>query len=436
MLVKGLPRGVFHAAVFLLVGLVLVDLGFTLFGKVSVLNQLWRIAHDDIYNDSWGIMNIVHDWLKANPRRDLYLEHFFCGYRCQAQYPVSSQLVYLIPDMLGKQDPTHLFNRLGLLFWLLMALGCGMIAVELARQAEWRPGDRRAHLALAILAVLSCITFYPALKAVTNGQAQSWLNCWLVLAGYAWLRDRRMLAGMLIGAICVFKPQLSLFLIWGLLRRQWSFARGWLIVMIPAQLASLYLYGIDNIFGYLRILRFLSLHGEIYAPNQSIAGLLNRLMGNGVGVATWALDYPPYNPIVYYGALANFVFFNGLGLILGVRHKKITIVDLLIAALCFTMASPIAWQHHYGFLPLLFIVATFRLWVQPWPRGEALGLGAALMLAHLLTAHYLPHSLLPTTGWASLVQSYVLYGAALLLVVAIVQSRAEEAAGQRRTPLF
>ena len=97
-----------------------------------------------------------------------------------------------------------------------MALACGMIAVELARQAEWRPGDRQAHLALAILAVLSCITFYPALKAVTNGQAQSWLNCWLVLAGYAWLRNRRMLAGMLIGAICLLTnraPALGLALL-------------------------------------------------------------------------------------------------------------------------------------------------------------------------------------------------------------------------------
>ena len=67
--------------------------------------------------------------------------------------------------------------------------------------------------------------FLPLINAYRVGQVQTLLN----LPGdgrlaFLWLRGKRIASAVLIGLTCWLKPQMSLYLLWGLLRKQWSFA--------------------------------------------------------------------------------------------------------------------------------------------------------------------------------------------------------------------
>jgi hypothetical protein len=88
-------------------------------------------------------------------------------------------------------------------------------------------------------------------------------------------------------------------------------------------------------------------------------------------------------------------------------------VDLCAAMLATTMASPIAWEHHYGVLLPIGAVLLAALWT----RRRAL---AALAVAWLAAAHYFPatESLALPLG---IVQSYLLFAA--LGMLALLLSR-------------
>jgi alpha-1,2-mannosyltransferase len=247
------------------------------------------------------------------------------------------------------------------------------------------------------------------------GQVQIWLNCWFVVACYCWLTNKRVAAGMLVGAVCLFKPQFGLFLIWGLLRREWKFIAGWAIVVLPGEFLSLVMYGFRNGLDYMSVLSFLSRHGEVYAANQSVNGLLNRFVGDGSGVVDWDGDgFPDYNLYVYLGTVVSSFALVGWTIMSGRTRSNVTIFDFLIAGLAFTMASPVAWEHHYGFLPAVIIVLTIAILATRPIRTHALWL---LFVAALFffSGSYIPRELLPRQGFGSLLQSYVLLAALMQL---------------------
>jgi alpha-1,2-mannosyltransferase len=152
--------------------------------------------------------------------------------------------------------------------------------------------------------------------------------------------------------------------LWGLLRRQWSFAISLSITLLAGLSLSLWVFGWHNTTEYLQVLSFLSRRGDALATNQSLNGLLHRVMHVGSPV-TWIYGYPPYNRSIYLAT----VFSSALTLILALAvpmlwHKARSIADFLLFAMATTMASPIAWEHHYG----VFFLA-FLLWMPQASRG-------------------------------------------------------------------
>jgi hypothetical protein len=82
--------------------------------------------------------------------------------------------------------------------------------------------------------------------------------------------------------------------------------------------------------------------------NNSVNGILNDVLGTANRLVWDGMGFPPYNPVVHLGTVAATIV-----LILGALWpwRKATlngVMDFQFAALAFTMASPIAWEHHYG----------------------------------------------------------------------------------------
>jgi hypothetical protein len=103
----------------------------------------------------------------------------------------------------------------------------------------------------------------------------------------------------------------------------------------------------------------------------------------------------------------------------------------MIMLLSTTMASSIAWEHHYGILlPMFALAAPGVLRLRPCGRWT-LGL---LVTAYVLTSLRLSITdVVAATRW-NFLQSYVLAGAALVLVL-LYRLRARETAGDSAVSL-
>lgn len=260
---------------------------------------------------------------------------------------------------------------------------------------------------LRLLIAALVLTFVPLINAFVLGQVQTLLNFLMITSALLWLRGYRKAPAILIGLTCWIKPQMALFLIWGLLRRQWSFAISLASMLVLGLAISLAVFGVHNTSEYLVVLHYLSRRGDALSTNQSLNGLLHRVMHIGSPV-TWVYGYPPYNRTIYLSTVISSVFLLIAALAIpAVRRITATTTDFLLFAMATTMASPIAWEHHYGIFFLVFL-----LWM---PRAfHSWRVFLCLLPIYLLmTDMWAPLTPLMYTRWTFLL-SHVFFGGLLL----------------------
>ena len=180
--------------------------------------------------------------------------------------------------------------------------------------------------------------------------------------------------------------------------------------------ASVLVFGFVNHIDYFRVVSFLSERGEAYYPNHSINGLLNRIMGIFDPTPNRNLDFvagefPPFDPLVYGGTLLS-----SLAILTAALFNRSTrgdcgrLIDFSLMALSCTMASRIAWEHHYGILLPIFAVLVVLVARRPlW-----LGL---LAVSYALASVYIPATMLLAPTPFNLAQSYLLFAALIVLAL-------------------
>ncbi len=170
----------------------------------------------------------------------------------------------------------------------------------------------------------------------------------LMAAALLWLRGSRVSPAILLGLTCWLKPQMILFVLWGLLRSQWRFTTSLVLTFLAGVLLSIGIFGWHNSVEYIQVLRYLGQRGDSMFWNQSLNGLLHRLMHMGSPVTSF-YGYPPFNRTIYLATILSSATMLLLALAVPVfRRMTATTADFLIYAMACTMASPIVWQHHYG----------------------------------------------------------------------------------------
>jgi hypothetical protein len=402
--------------------------------------------------DSWAVMEFALEQLRAPDPTPVYTAVFFRDRR-KFQYPLTSLLPLpavrqLVPERFGLRVPLNILSVLALAGSALVLPRLATLGLRDAGVARFADGAARDGLtrgeyaALAALTTLLAATFYPAIFAISLGQIQAWLNALFVGVLWCWLTGRKTSAGVLTALICLVKPHLGLLFLWGMLRREWTFVRAGLTVGAIGCAAAIAAWGLENNLDYLPVMSFLGRYGEAYLPNQSPNGFLNRLL-NDVDPLVWDKHgFAPFHPTVFAGTMASTVALCVGALAwpwLARRRRGVardvergvaragaaargatgtgvgSTLDLCIAAVSVTIASPIAWQHHYGVLLPVFVYA-LALAVRRRPLGRATipCLGAA----YLLVANdvmYLVGCQVGLVG--TMLQSYLLWGALLLLAV-------------------
>lgn len=369
--------------------------------------------------DSWDPMIAALNRLHERPGENVY-EGVFFQQRIKFQYPVTSLLPLEAMQAFGILNLAA-FQRINLLFVLATAAGMAILMLEMAAWLRL-PGvrdDRQDHrltqLLLGGFGFAATLCFYPVLKAFSLGQVQVWLNAAFVFACIALMRDRRALCGALLGASTLMKPQMSLFLAWAVLRGDWRMAAGWAAVVVPGVAVATLLYGFAPMIDYLDVLLFIGRHGESYHVNQTVNGLVNRLLHNGNNLDWSAEAFAPYHPAVHIATQLSGIAFFAFGLLWRRRDRGTDrIVAFIVAGICFTIGSPVAWIHHYGILLPAFALA-FLILLEPGVRRPA---GAFALLA---TAYFLAGNLLfwPVNALAAtplnILQSYLFFATLMLL---------------------
>jgi alpha-1,2-mannosyltransferase len=328
--------------------------------RVTTLDYTGAFFRHGGLSDSWRPMRTALHYTDQGHEKPLYTALYFEN-NVRFQYPPSCLLVFELLRLSGRPraiGDTFLNGISWLSIWLLAAVVARIFQLSRRRYMPSAPRDRAAEAYCAAVVFLITLTFYPVVRAYYLGQIQVWID--LLIAGviWAWLVERRRLAGLLLSLICVIKPTLAIVVVWGVVRREWKFIAGFAVPMTGFALLSLFTFGWDNHVDYLGVLSYISRHGEIFHPNQSMNGLLHRLLGNGNSLE-WERDVlMTYNPLVHLGTVASSIAIVALGLIPARdRSRPAGPIDLGLVILCSTLAAPTVWTHHYGVtLPIFAVV--------------------------------------------------------------------------------
>ena len=390
------------------------DMGPTSLGWIL---YLFKSGHSGA--DSWWAMSQALDYLKENPYGMVYQELFF-NKGVKFQYPTTSLLLL---DFIRAQAPIvtwqTIYDSLNLLSIYLVPV-LALIQYKLYyKNVEVECTENLPDLdrVTGYFLVIACILiFYPLIFSIYLGQIQTGILFLTTLAFLTFSKKQYTLTGVLFGICICIKPQWVLIILWACIRKQWSMVLGAISVATIFSLIAMYLYGLNNFFDYLNVLGFLSKHGESYYINQSFNGLINRSLHNGINIEFLFHSIPPYNPIVHYATLV-FNFSLIVFVLVWRRNSVPNLVDISIVVLGLTLASPIAWNHHYTILIPIFAVITpivlskniFGKWSLP-----------IMIILWLLTSqnYEIFTNQLSSTGW-NFLQSTLFLGALLVFLVLV-----------------
>ncbi|MFT5441535.1 MAG: alpha-1,2-mannosyltransferase [Myxococcota bacterium] len=396
--------------------------------QMTTLSYTEAFIDHTAHGDSWKAMRTALFYTDEARVKPIYTALYFEN-NVRFQYPPSSLLVLRALRAMGGDaavgDGT--LNRIG--WWCVVGIAMSLVPIfYLARKRYGLvdgdrgdgegPGRLLPEALFALATVAMTLTFYPIVRGYYLGQIQVWIDLLIALVVLAWLVDRKSLSGFFLALICVIKPTLALVVIWGALRREWSFIRGFAIPMAGFAALSLYAFGWDNHVDYLGVLSYISQQGEIFNPNQSMNGLLHRLLHNGNSLE-WAKDgLITYNPFVHAGTVLSTLALMGAGLFASrseSSEKNAGPLELAIIIVCATLASPTVWTHHYGVMLPLFAVALPAVLSLEQPVRQRYLLGLVVSFA-LMSNNFRLLNRLAETNF-NFLQSYVYFAGLGLLVL-------------------
>jgi hypothetical protein len=382
-------------------------------------------------DDSWGPMGVAFSAFRRAPDIPLYDAVFF-EQHTKFIYPPSSLLTFWALERLGLGDAMgkHLLTVVS---WLTVVLTAVLVSLIFQRsiQAPLAPStdNRWNRMVTVLLPVAFTLTFYPITRAFTLGQIQTWLTCMAVGLVWMWMQGAVGTAGVLAGLLCLVKPQYLLLLGWGAVRQEWRFTAAGLIALFIGTMASLSVFGWANHIDYFRVLSYIAQHGESYFANQSANGLLHRIFADS-SATDFEHQYAAYDPWVCAGTMLSSAIMIGLAFFWRrAEHQRASTTDLLIIMLTLTMASPVAWEHHYG--PQ---IATYAVILPALLCYPVLGTATLryLALSYILVSNLFRITDYTASTWFNVLQSHEYLGAVMVVVCLYKLRHAEAGVAEAR----
>jgi alpha-1,2-mannosyltransferase len=322
--------------------------------------------------DSWYVMVRALEHFDGLPGESVY-EALILKDTTKFQYPPSSLLIFDIPKRFLGLSYSQLVFFLNKLSWLCIPLLAVNFYYVLKHASLFSSDEKDKSVQIKLIGSLvsaaSVMMFFPMLWSYSLGQIQTIMTLLAGLALLAWQTKRFGLAGVLLSICCSFKPQWIVIVPWAIIRKQWSFLISFSITSTAIYLITGAFYGFRNWIDYVKVLSMIGKIGESFVANQSVNGVLHRLLMNGTNLEATPNAFPPYHPTIYVVTLISSMLILGLAM-LWKRREKPSVVEFSIVVLSLTMASPIAWIHHYAVIyvflavvvPMTFIYKPLGKW--------------------------------------------------------------------------
>ncbi len=369
----------------------------------------------DFDNDSLGAMLPALKSFAADPQVSPYEAVFFHG-NVKFQYPLTSLLPLYLLERFGVSDDdlSLIFNAVCCIALLGIILFSIWIALRLIHSGRPTTSGWSTRAMVFITVTAACLLFYPIMHGMYLGQIQTILTFGFAAAFFCWISGREKTSGAILGVMALVKPQYALFLLWAALRKRFGALASGFAAISAGVIVSCCVFGFHNNMDYLKVLHFIGMHGESYVTNQSMNGVLNRLLFNGNSLIWNEEAFAPFNPIVYAGTALSFLALVGSSLFFPWGpSRKSGADDFACCLLVATMASPIAWEHHYGILFPIFIWLCLGKWAGRVPRSGVL----LIALAYILTSDNIElFDGLASIPVLNIFQSYLFLGALLALI--------------------
>jgi len=329
-------------------------------------------------------------------------------------YPPSAAVVFTplawFANMFGLSRATQAMDVLGRLCFLGILITCGVFL------------RRSIHGALgwSLLAIV-ILGFFPNRSALMCVQAQLIVNALLAAAilSYGYRHDAT--CGAAIAVAGLIKPHFMLLLLFLGVRRRMRGFRACALTYALGIAISVTVAGLSPWKVYLTEIVPTIANGYAWEGNQSFLGLARRWLGDE---PVFYLSPAASGAKAFAAAsLAILVILSAMprerinASITDKPNRTLDVprsLDLGVAILAVTMASPISWDHHYGWAVVLFCAAASQLCqtATSWLSLVALGVCyAALGSSWVPIAPGEP-------GVVSLCNSLPLFGAIGLLVIA------------------
>jgi len=402
---------------FVLLNIFLANAGFKLIahfvfhtGVDEMRVRYMDFLHFRQFTDSWGPMLGSVNYFLAHPALPIYQAKLYDT----LIYPLTSILPLLWMKKAGMSDP-EVFRALMVSSWVAV---CAVVVVQVIIASKVVGRDAKGH-GLSwpglVATALAAFFFMPITLAFSLGQAQIFLDLFFALLILFWVEGVELSAGVMMAVLAMVKPQFGLLLFWAALRKRWGALISGALTLAMGGIASLMAFGLRNNLDYLGVLAGLSRKAQSHYANQSMFGTLNRAIFNGENLPYHPYIYPPFVPWVYHVTLATtavlvvltlaYPWINKRG-----RQTAGSMADLGSIGVVCVIATPMAWEHHYGIMLPIFVWFWFAVYRQ--------GLGTVMWLATawVLIADFLsPFNFLAAIPVANVLQSYMYFGALLLL---------------------
>ena len=359
--------------------------------------------------DSTFYMQMGDDAFRQ-PGDSIYRELFFVRHEKFIYPPSSLFLLYLL-----NAAPAVHISRDAALFVLLLLSWAGTLALGVR---FYKLQKHTISIREAVCIVGVGLLFLPIAEALYRGQVQLLLTFMWGVAVVLWTIRKPGWSAFVLGLTCAFKPQLGIFLLWGILRRRWRFTAVLTATLVCIAICSIAYFGLKNNLDYISVLSYLSRHGEALWANQSFNGLLNRLLRNGDAMSWNATVYPPYRPVIYaISTAASLLVLFAAMVVPKLGGWPGTTADFLFAGCSSVLISPIAWEHHYGYFFFLIVYLVARAVDLSQPAW------IAVCICTVALANRLPPLDHRMQGGISLISSYMLYSAIALLCLVAFKNR-------------
>jgi alpha-1,2-mannosyltransferase len=406
---------------FVVINILVVNVGFKLVAHYVFHTGVdeMRIRYLDFvlfrqFTDSWRPMLGSVNYFLAHPSLPIYQAKLYDT----LIYPLTSILPLFWMKRAGMSDPA-VYRALMFASWLVV---CAVVALQVAIAAKVVGSGRLTWRAVVATAV-AAFFFMPITLAFSLGQAQIFLDLFFTLLVFFWVEGKERPAGVMMALLAMVKPQFGLLLLWAALRKRWNVLAAGGVTLGVGGVISLAVFGVRNNLDYLTVLAGLSRKAQPHYANQSMFGLLNRAIFNGENMPYHPYIYPPFVPWVYHVTMVTTVALALWALLYPWRERAGGMADLSAIGVVSVIATPMAWEHHYGVMLPIFV----WLWFGVYRSG--IGTVWKLALAFVLIADFLsPFNFFADIPVANVLQSYMYFGALLLIGLLMGSGRAKEKA--------